>query len=75
MAKIFLIIWIIIKIYFKKKEIEENVLIPDEILKPTIKDYVNNRDYVLEKILDSFNRKWFIKKYFILWKSIIKYQL
>lgn len=37
---------------FTEEEINENALIPDFILKPTIKDYVDNRDYVLEKILD-----------------------
>lgn len=37
---------------FTEKEIKENVLIPDEVLKPTIEDYIDNRDYVLEEVLN-----------------------
>lgn len=39
-----------------EKEIKENVLIPNEILKPTIKDYIDNRDYVLEEILNRMKK-------------------
>lgn len=41
---------------FTEKEIKENVLIPNEILKPTIKDYIDNRDYVLEEILNRMKK-------------------
>ena len=41
---------------FTEKEIKENVLIPNDILKPTIKDYIDNRDYVLEEILDRMKK-------------------
>ena len=41
---------------FTEKEIKENVLIPNEILKSTIKDYIDNRDYVLEEILNRMKK-------------------